>query len=289
MKLKHLFLTVSMSFVALSLTACKSQSIEIADAVTTVNYYYQPDYNYKTKNATYSAKDINGVSYAIKKAPSWVKVDQKTGAIYGKPTANGTSKVIIEATKSGETVVFEGEIVVENADLYMKNPNRTSFYDKDANNNQRVLRNDLQGDLAGEVQFVQSHSVAPNGNYQKNSADETKSRYMPNVVAQRDALLLFIPKDGKPTDVRVDVFVNNMLVDTLKLDAPENLPAPDISADSLTYSTKAWSVKLPWKHIKNGMSLKFRSEGKTGTLPADKIDIGGATQMVVTYLFYLHF
>ncbi|MBS9779838.1 MAG: ricin-type beta-trefoil lectin domain protein [Moraxellaceae bacterium] len=278
MKLSPLFITVSMSLATLSLTACNNeQPIQIADAVTTVNYYYQPNYQYKTEKASYSAKDIDGVVYSAKSVPSWVKVDAKTGAIYGKPTKNGTSKIVIEAKKSGKKVLFKGEIVVDDAGLYMKNPNISSFYNKNSNE----LRNDLEGDLAGEVQFVQSHSVAPNGNYQKNSADETKSRYMPNVVAQRDALLLFIPKNDSPMEVKVDVFVNNMLVKTLKLDPPSNLPAPDVSADTLSYSTKAWSVKLPWKHVTNGLSLKFRSEGKTGTLPADKIDIGGATQMVL--------
>ncbi len=281
MKLQQLFITASISLVALSLTACKEQSIEIAPAVTTVNYYYQPDYNYQTEKESHAIKDLGNLSFAIKRAPSWVKIDPKTGAIFGKPTSNGTSQITIEAKKDSEKVVFKGDIVVDDAGLYMKNTNRTSFYNKTANE----LRNDLQGDLAGEVQFFQSHSVAPNGNYQKNSADETKSRYMPNVVAQRDALLLFIPKNGNPTNVVVDVFVNNTLVNTLKLDPPNNLPAPDVSADTLTYSSKAWSVKLPWKNITNGLSLKFRStEGgntKTGTLPADKIDIGGATQMVL--------
>ncbi len=285
MKLKQLFITVSMSFVVLSLTACKDQSIEIAPAVTTASYYYQPNYNYKTEKVSYSANDIADVVYTAKTMPSWLKIDPKTGAIYGKPTKTGKSSIVIEAKKSGKIVVFKGEIIVDNAGLYMKNPNLNSFYDKDENNNNRVLRNDLQGELAGEIQFVQSHSIAPNSNYQKNSADETKSRYMPNIVAQRDALLLFIPKNGKPTKVVVDVFVNNMLVDTLKLATPENLPAPDILADSLSYSTKAWSAKLPWKHVKNGLSLRFRSTEngkiKTGKLPANKIDIGEATQMVV--------
>jgi ABC-type glutathione transport system ATPase component len=74
------------------------------------------------------------------------------------------------------------------------------FYDLTAAGTARGLRNDLSGALAGEVQFVQSHSVAPAGN---------DAQELPRPVALREALLLVLT-DGKPASA--DPVKDKMLV-----------------------------------------------------------------------------
>ncbi|MCZ4287216.1 hypothetical protein O4H29_20505, partial [Marinobacter salarius] len=67
--------------------------------------------------------------------------------------------------------------------------NAQGFYDVAADGLPRPVRNDLTGDLAAMLQFVQSHSVDPQGNEAKN---------MPRLTSEREALLLVTPLPTEP-------------------------------------------------------------------------------------------
>ncbi|MDS1308682.1 M66 family metalloprotease [Marinobacter xiaoshiensis] len=134
---------------------------------------------------------------------------------------------------------------------------------------------------------MQSHSVAPTNNFERNANDETKSKYMPRLTALRDTLLLFIPKNGiEPITMHAEVSVNGQPLMTLPMAHPNDLPKSDVAgAQPIQYSTKAWSVNLPWDTVKNGLSLEFivdkNAENRaSGYLPAANIDIGEASRIV---------
>ena len=67
--------------------------------------------------------------------------------------------------------------------------NALGFYDQTADGQPRPVRNDLTGTLAAMLQFVQSHSVDPQGNEAKN---------MPRLTSEREALLLVTPTRTSP-------------------------------------------------------------------------------------------
>ena len=97
-----------------------------------------------------------------------------------------------------QTWLVQGTIDIQDSARYLAK-NAIDFYSKNYDGALRTLRNDLDGTLAAEVQFVQSHSVAPNNNFNRNTGDESKSRYMPRLVARSsDTLLLFIPNSDAP-------------------------------------------------------------------------------------------
>ncbi|MGC8120242.1 M66 family metalloprotease [Marinobacter sp. VGCF2001] len=162
------------------------------------------------------------------------------------------------------------------------------FYSTDFDGNPRALRNDLSGgELRGEVQFVQTHSVAPANNYERNQGDETQSTYRPRLIALRDALLLFMPDENvSPTTVHVEVSVHGEPLMTLPMAHPNDLPKSDAPASQdIQYSGRAWSVRLPWDSVKNGLSLRFVADqnseaSQAGELPAAAIDIAEASQIV---------
>lgn len=161
------------------------------------------------------------------------------------------------------------------------------FYDLTAAGTARGLRNDLSGALAGEVQFVQSHSVAPAGN---------DAQELPRPVALREALLLVLT-DGKPASadpVKDKMLVtarrNGVILGTQPMRPPVLLPRSDNSAlDSrgdVGYSKRAWSAVLPYEWMRPGLELEFSfvaasGDSSSGKLAANKIEFGAPTELVV--------
>lgn len=155
-------------------------------------------------------------------------------------------------------------------------PAELGFHDTTATGAPRDLRNDLTGALAGQVEFVQSHSINPSGN---------GAREMPTLVARRAALLLFSPK--APTDaVTVVARRNGQTLGTLQLAHPNALPQGDLPANNgrqtVQYSLRAWSVALPSSWILPGLELSFaNSSGAAGTLPASAVEVAAPTELVI--------
>ncbi|KRA37834.1 MULTISPECIES: M66 family metalloprotease [unclassified Nocardioides] len=155
-------------------------------------------------------------------------------------------------------------------------PAQLGFHDTTATGSVRALRNDLTGALAGQVEFVQSHSVNPSGN---------AAREMPTVVARRAALLLFSPlaaTDG----VTVVARRNGLILGTLRMAHPNALPQGDLPAPNgrktVQYSLRAWSVALPQNWVLPGLELSFtNSSGSVGTLAASGLEIAAPTELVI--------
>ncbi len=155
--------------------------------------------------------------------------------------------------------------------------NALGFYDLNAQGKPRTLRNDLQGTLAAQVQFAQSHTVDPAGNTARN---------MPSIVAEREALLLLMPSDSKAEFISVSVYSNGMLLGKLEMQHPNRLMASDYAnGDNRTdviYSRRAWSAVLPWNWVKPGLSLEFEANnGDHGELPSTAIEYAAPAELVL--------
>lgn len=222
------------------------------------------------------------VSYRIEQLPTWATFDEKTLTISGTPDLQGAEKVSLMVKNNQQTWLVQGTIDIQDSARYLAK-NAIDFYSKNYDGALRTLRNDLDGTLAAEVQFVQSHSVAPNNNFNRNTGDETKSRYMPRLVAQRDTLLLFIPNSDAPlNEVRAELTHQGKPVTTIQLQHPNLLPAADLNnGSSVTYSSKAWWAYLPWQQVKNGLEVEFFAADQRGKLTAANIDMGEASQLVL--------
>lgn len=278
MKLK--FSAVTMA--AMMMAACGSGELDTQDeysqgqlrlpsAVSSAAFVYQPSYTGLQGELTFTAEAL----------PVWARLDPVSGAITGTPAQPQSGRVQIVASNGTDTLRYSGELRVEDAARY-QGRNLRDFYATGYDQKPRRLRNDLSGDLAAEIQFVQTHSIAPAGNYRRNTQDETQSRYMPRLVAQRDALLLFLPQNGTvPESVTARLLQDGEVVDTLTLQHPNSLPAADFAGGAaVAYSSRAWWTVIPWQYVRNGLGLEFSDGERTGVLDAGDIDIGLATQIV---------
>ncbi|ASP37557.1 hypothetical protein CHH28_02200 [Bacterioplanes sanyensis] len=249
-----------------------ANSLTLAPAVSQGGYVYQPQY----------ADVAAGAQFQAVQLPAWAKLNATTGAISGIAGSAGDQVIEVEAVQGEVHSRYRGTLTIEAAEAYQSN-DKIDFYARNYDGQARTLRNDLRGELAGEIQFVQSHSVAPAGNFQRNTGDETQSRYMPRLVAQRDALVLFFPHQSQAsvTSAEADLLVNGQLIETLTLKHPNTLPDADVAASQVTYSKQAWWGIIPWQHVRNGMELRFRYNGQQGDLSASDIDVGLATQLIL--------
>jgi len=179
------------------------------------------------------------------------------------------------------------EAVTESIYKYLDR-NAVDFRATDYDGQPRPLRNDLSGGtLAGEVMFAQSHTVQPNNNFVQDAGDETRSVYRPKLVALRDTLLMFTPDTAEaPVTVHAVLELNGAPVGEFELAHPNALPASDHQGrHRIEYSTRAWSTRLPWDMVRNGLSITFVVDKGTdgeraGTLAAADLDIGEASQIV---------
>lgn len=137
------------------------------------------------------------------------------------------------------------------------------FADLTRDGSVRTLRHDLVGTLDGQVDFAQATTVAPTGN----AAAER-----PDLVAERDALLLFRPGPGTTDSVRAVtavVRVGDEVRGTVALAPPRELPRADQSFDSrgtVAWSLQAWSVELPWQWVRPGLGIEFTARTERGEL-----------------------
>ena len=163
----------------------------------------------------------------------------------------------------------------ENPNAYLVQ-DALAFYDVDRFGSNRTVRNDLSGSLQGMVQFVQSHSVNPNGNDANNH---------PDVVAQRQALLLFTPMLDDQVSYSVVGRLNGDPLGELQLSHPNLLPKSDYAnSDGRTdvvYSKRSYHAVLPWNWMKPGLALEFVAENTTGALAANNITFAAPAELVL--------
>ncbi|WP_080417220.1 M66 family metalloprotease, partial [Burkholderia ubonensis] len=145
----------------------------------------------------------------------------------------------------------------------------------------QLVVNSLSGSLQGQVKFAQTHTIDPAGNSEKE---------LPSLIAERQALLMFIPHDNtQRTSVKVAVTVNGQELGTLEMRSPLEFPASDqsglVAGYRVEYSQRAWSVALPWQWMKPGLALRFSDDhGERGELSADKIQFSAASEAVIQFI-----
>lgn len=156
------------------------------------------------------------------------------------------------------------------------------FYDTDRQGNERVVRNDLQGNFAAMVQFAQNRTVDPAGN---------EAKRMSRLVSEREALLLVTPDAsmGQLNSLSVNVWVSGEQKLTLKLSPPNEIFRADrYSSDErpdVVYSRRAWSAVLPWHLVVPGMELRFTDhQGRKGTLASSNIDFGLPANLIINQI-----
>ena len=141
------------------------------------------------------------------------------------------------------------------------------------------MRNDLGGTLPGMVQFAQNHTVDPSGN---------EARNMPRLTMSREAMVLVTPDASLTgiTAMQVTVSLNGATMGTVTLRQPDAIFRSDYTATDgrpdYVYSRRAWTGVLPWQWVQPGMELRVvDNQSRTGSLPANAIDFGGASELVV--------
>jgi len=226
-------------------------------------------------------------SFQAQGLPNWAAIDRQTGRILGTPSKHdgGTSEITLYLTMDKTTSSITTTLKVLPSGAYIES-NAIGYYDQQFGGGERSLRNDLIGEIEGEVQFMQSHNVRPNSNFQRDAGDETKNIYSPRLVALRDALLFFTPTNvSEVTSIDAVISINNDIQAVIPMLHPNETYAADYNGvKEVVFSNRAWSTDLPWKLMKNGLSVRFivnkhTDSEQSGFLTAADIDIGEATQV----------
>lgn len=152
---------------------------------------------------------------------------------------------------------------------------RLTFFDVNEFKQIRTVPNNLSsGDLAGRVQFAQTHTIDPNNN---------EERKEPSLIPYRAALLLFTPQMNLSSlEVKATYKVDELVKSEVYVMMPPiNMPKSDYNNNGtkkdITYSKRSWSVQLPYYTVKPDMQLEFTAETKdglelTGTLSGEDIE-----------------
>ncbi|GGC66038.1 M66 family metalloprotease [Marinobacter halophilus] len=249
-------------------------------AVASLPYEYQPLISDNAPGKRFQASGL----------PGWATLDEQRGIISGMPDADDVTAhhpFQLSVTVNNQTHRYDQALSVLPTSQVLTRK-ALDFRATNYDGTPRPVRNDLStGDLSGEVVFAQSHTVMPNGNFQQDSGDETRSVYKPRLVALREALLMFTPDiTDTPVTVDVELSIHGEPSGRYRMSHPNDLPASDHEGrHRVEYSTRAWSLRLPWDKVRNGLSISFivnqgAPEEKQGILPASQIDIGEASQIV---------
>ncbi len=152
---------------------------------------------------------------------------------------------------------------------------RLTFFDVNEFKQIRTVPNNLSsGDLAGRVQFAQTHTIDPNNN---------EERKEPSLIPYRAALLLFTPQMNLSSlEVKATYKVDELVKSEVYVMMPPiNMPKSDYNNNGtkkdITYSKRSWSVQLPYYAVEPNMQLEFMAKTKSGielngTLLSDDIE-----------------
>ena len=109
---------------------------------------------------------------------------------------------------------------------------RLTFFDVNEFKQIRTIPNNLSsGDLAGRVQFAQTHTIDPNNN---------EARKEPSLIPYRAALLLFTPQENlKTLKVTVTYIDNNISKsEVYVMQPPINMPKSDYNNNGAWYADR---------------------------------------------------
>ncbi|MCD9505932.1 M66 family metalloprotease [Photobacterium phosphoreum] len=144
-------------------------------------------------------------------------------------------------------------------------------------NDSRKAVNHLVGNLKANIALAQTHtSVAPYGNDELNH---------PNLVMDREALLLVTPKGQNINQLWVDVELDGVSVGRFLMHPPSALPDTDQldnGKSKVMFSHHAWNLPLSWEWMKPGLALRFSdNRNREGELSQDMFVFGGAPELVI--------
>ena len=205
--------------------------------------------------------DGDVIDLVAENLPSWLIFNAQNKAITGTPQTSdiGTYEITLTADDGAEKTVHKIKVNVDSGEQY-DSLDALDFYSVDINNQERKLTSNIEGQFAAHVQFVQSHSIAASNNSQRDTSNELMSRYMPNLVPERAALMLVLPAQtlSKLTAI---LSVNGQVKSQMNLNHPNALPRSDYNATDgradVIYSTKAWSIEIPWELMVPGLTIEF--------------------------------
>lgn len=162
---------------------------------------------------------------------------------------------------------------------------RLSFFDVNEFKQIRTIPNNLSsGDLAGRVQFAQTHTIDPNNN---------EERKEPSLIPYRAALLLFTPQVSLSSLKVTATYAGGSKSVNLTMTPPINMPKSDYNSNGtkkdITYSKRSWSAQLPYDAVVPDMQLEFIAKTKdglelTGTLSGEDIEFGAPIEAVFAFI-----
>lgn len=252
---------------------------KLPSALTRLDYSTLPDYAVHTDDTCYELLD----------APRWMKIDPATGQLHGTPQlhdAHAHQKVRI-ASCTGDVKRIWNTSIRTALDVKYRNTGGYDAYAFTYQGETRKLRDDLRGELAAEIQFLQSHASAPAQNHVVHADDQTQSRYMPSITANREALLLFLPHQVDATHtVHVILRQHDNIVATLAMTHPNDLPhADNPTAWDVRYSARAWSLRVPYEWMNESLSAEFvvnqgAPDEQRGELLSKDLEISPASSLI---------
>ncbi len=138
------------------------------------------------------------------------------------------------------------------------------------------LTPNVEGELNGEIAFLQSTLVGPN------RADQER----PLLVTDRGAYVLFTPVDSDHQELQAIIVNSRGESLTLDLLPPENGAHSDFNNTDgrkpMVFNKRAWNAVIPWTFMHPGMSITVRNAaGQSATLPADAFEFGAPIELVV--------
>lgn len=167
---------------------------------------------------------------------------------------------------------FSGENIYVNGGL--------AFYDK-INNSVRPVENNINGNIQGHVEFMQTHNVLPAGNSEKNQ---------PSLIPYRSGLVL-LTTDTFYSSVRLKVVTGKKTL-SLTMDPPHSVTVVDnvrYDKEKVLYSNKTWSAFIPDKYMQPGMELYFEAVTQnnaviSGILNSSNIKFSSSSDVVYYFM-----
>ena len=157
---------------------------------------------------------------------------------------------------------------------------KPSYWDKAVDfTAEHVIRPNLNGELNGEVAFIQNTLVGPKrGQHQR-----------PLLVTDRAAYLLFFPTDRKAKGYQVLLRQRDGQERRLTLQPPWLEPQNDSGNSDgrppVVYSKRAWTGVVPWEYMHFGLDLVVRSDkGVEGRLLAEDFEFGPPIELVTQHI-----
>ena len=143
----------------------------------------------------------------------------------------------------------------------------------------RTLAPNLQGDVKGEIAFIQNTLVGPT------RGDEQR----PLLVTDRGGLVVFFPS-GPPDNaytltLRQSDGTNKVSQMLAPWDGPKNDSGNADGRPDVVYSKRAWYGTIPWEWMHSGLEIEIAdSSGRNGKLAANDFTFGPPIELVTQHV-----